>query len=128
MQKQDHSETGELNLHKAIKKIISIGKSWKSLNINRTNFESMSDAKFIIKKLLKTEKRDIRSINLNDVGDSIKFFGVLLKPFNVEKSLFSFQKHYRQIHSQDVIRKFPFEIEGNQIFIQLNSESRLIKE
>ena len=46
MQKQDHSETGELNEDKAIKKIISIGKSRKSLNIDRTNFESMvRDAK-----------------------------------------------------------------------------------
>ena len=73
------------------------------------------------------EKRDIHSISLNDIGDSIKFFGVLLKPCNVEKSLFSFQKHYRQIHSQDVIRKVPLEIEGNNIFIRLNSESRLEK-
>ena len=31
------------------------------------------------------EKRDIHSISLNDIGDSIKFFGVLLKTFNVEK-------------------------------------------
>jgi hypothetical protein len=73
------------------------------------------------------EKREIYSLNLNDIEDTIKFYGILLKPFDVERSLFSFQKQYRKINAEDIIRKVIFEIEGNHIFIQLNSESRLGK-
>ena len=66
------------------------------MTIDRTNFESMvRDAKVHYSKIIEDGKRDIHSISLNDIGDSIKFFGVLLKSFNVEKSLFGFQESIR---------------------------------
>ena len=41
------------------------------------------DAKVHYSKFIEDDKRDIHSISLNDVEDSIKFFGILLKPFKM---------------------------------------------
>jgi hypothetical protein len=74
--------------------------------------------------ILSENSRDIYSSSFEELHTKLpKIYGILLKPKDLSKSLFTFKRTYKLLNLENIIHKINFHLEKDGIFIQSNYRS-----